>query len=140
MSVKFFNLKNNTTFALAFPKKARRDGRVVDRGGLENRWSESFRGFESLSLRKQGCKSTSYVIYTLFYTQKRMYTAYLYFTVTLFFILSFVSDFLSLEINLLHTNLDISQRPINGAYINVVNVVFWTVFVIVSIHITSLYG
>ena len=24
----------------------------------------------SLSLRKQGCKSTSYVIYTLYYTQK----------------------------------------------------------------------
>ena len=29
----------------------RRDGRVVECGGLENRWSESFRGFESLSLR-----------------------------------------------------------------------------------------
>ena len=29
-----------------------RDGRVVDRGGLENRWSVSFRGFESLSLRE----------------------------------------------------------------------------------------
>ena len=29
-----------------------------------------FRGFESLSLRKQGCKSASYAIYTLFYTQQ----------------------------------------------------------------------
>lgn len=27
----------------------------------------AFQGFESLSLRKQGCKSTSYVIYTLCY-------------------------------------------------------------------------
>ena len=30
-----------------------RDGRVVDCGGLENRWNESFRGFESLSLRQK---------------------------------------------------------------------------------------
>ena len=29
----------------------RRDGRVVDCGGLENRWTERFRGFESLFLR-----------------------------------------------------------------------------------------
>ena len=29
-----------------------------------------FRGFESLSLRSNGCKSSSYEIYTLFYTQK----------------------------------------------------------------------
>ena len=29
----------------------RRDGRVVDCGGLENRWAERLRGFESLSLR-----------------------------------------------------------------------------------------
>ena len=29
-----------------------------------------FRGFESLSLRKQGCKSVSYTIYTLYYTRK----------------------------------------------------------------------
>ena len=46
-----------------------RDGRVVDYNGLENRRAERHRGFESLSLRKQGCKSTSYVIYTLYYTQ-----------------------------------------------------------------------
>ena len=48
----------------------RRDGRVVDYSGLENRRTERYRGFESLSLRKQGCKSMSCVIYTLFYTQK----------------------------------------------------------------------
>ena len=32
-------------------KKSWRDGRVVDRGGLENRCTERYRGFESLSLR-----------------------------------------------------------------------------------------
>lgn len=47
-----------------------RDGRVVDYNGLENRRTERYRGFESLSLRKQGCKSASYVIYTLYYTPK----------------------------------------------------------------------
>ena len=45
---------------------------MVDYNGLENRRTERYRGFESLSLRKQGCKSTSYVIYTLYYTQKTM--------------------------------------------------------------------
>ena len=49
-----------------------RDGRVVDYNGLENRRAERHRGFESLSLRKQGCKSASYVIYTLYYTQKQL--------------------------------------------------------------------
>lgn len=48
----------------------RRDGRVVDYSSLENCRTERYRGFESLSLRKQGCKSTNYVIYTLFYTRK----------------------------------------------------------------------
>ena len=33
--------------------KARRDGRVVDYNGLENRRAERHRGFESLSLRKE---------------------------------------------------------------------------------------
>ena len=56
-----------------------RDGRVVDYNGLENRRAERHRGFESLSLRKQGCKSTSCVIYTPFYTpkiplQRKLYT------------------------------------------------------------------
>lgn len=32
--------------------KARRDGRVVDYNGLENRRAERHRGFESLSLRR----------------------------------------------------------------------------------------
>ena len=48
-----------------------RDGRVVDYNGLENRRTERYRGFESLSLRKQGCKSTNYVICTLYYTPKK---------------------------------------------------------------------
>ena len=48
----------------------RRDGRVVECGGLEIRCTARYRGFESLSLRKQGCKSASYAIYTLFYTRK----------------------------------------------------------------------
>ena len=34
-------------------KKFWRDGRVVDRGGLENRCTERYRGFESLSLRQK---------------------------------------------------------------------------------------
>ena len=53
---------------LCFPH-FRRDGRVVDYSSLENCRTERYRGFESLSLRKQGCKSTSYTIYTLCYTQ-----------------------------------------------------------------------
>ena len=48
----------------------RRDGRVVDYSGLENRRTERYRGFESLSLRNEGCKSASCAIYTLFYTRK----------------------------------------------------------------------
>ena len=48
----------------------RRDGRVVECGGLEIRCTARYRGFESLSLRNKGCKSASYAIYTLFYTQE----------------------------------------------------------------------
>ena len=67
--------KNSRTFASLLKKstsrwKFWRDGRVVDRGGLENRCTERYRGFESLSLRSKGCKSSSYEIYTRFYTQK----------------------------------------------------------------------
>ena len=47
-----------------------RDGRVVDYSSLENCRTERCRGFESLSLRSKGCRSSSYEIYTLFYTQK----------------------------------------------------------------------
>ena len=48
----------------------RRDGRVVDCGGLENRCTARYPGFESLSLRNKGCKSSICEIYTLFYTQE----------------------------------------------------------------------
>jgi hypothetical protein len=44
--------KKTSTFAHAW-----RDGRVVDRGGLENRCTVRYRGFESLSLRSHGCSS-----------------------------------------------------------------------------------
>ena len=59
-------------FIPAFPLRdtVRRDGRVVDYSSLENCRTERYRGFESLSLRKLGCKSASYAIYTLFYTQE----------------------------------------------------------------------
>ncbi len=60
-----------------FKKKAllekevfRRGGRVVDCGGLENRCAARHPGFESLSLRNKGCKSSNYEIYTLYYTQE----------------------------------------------------------------------
>ena len=44
---RFFCRKEKTsTFAIA-----RRDGRVVECGGLENRCTARYRGFESLSLR-----------------------------------------------------------------------------------------
>ena len=64
-----------TTFApsksrLLIHTNIRRDGRVVDYNGLENRRTERYRGFESLSLRNKGCKSSSYEIYTLYYTLK----------------------------------------------------------------------
>ena len=63
-----------TTFALAFRLqpiiKHWRDGRVVDYNGLENRRTERYRGFESLSLRNITWLSSNYRIYTQFYTQK----------------------------------------------------------------------
>ena len=50
--------KKSRTFAALLKestseRKFWRDGRVVDRGGLENRCTERYRGFESLSLRKK---------------------------------------------------------------------------------------
>ena len=50
--------KNSRTFATLLKESALeeefwRDGRVVDRGGLENRCTERYRGFESLSLRNK---------------------------------------------------------------------------------------
>ena len=69
----FFISKKHFTFALAigkqhnFPQQNgnhhyfRRDGRVVDYNGLENRRTERYRGFESLSLRfTQANESLSY--------------------------------------------------------------------------------
>ena len=55
---KFGDKKIIPTFAI--PKQTRRTwrgGRVVDCGGLENRWSERIRGFESLPLRNKPWKS-----------------------------------------------------------------------------------
>ena len=53
--------KNSRTFATAKENQAghleRRDGRVVDYNGLENRRTERYRGVESLSLRTESCKS-----------------------------------------------------------------------------------
>ena len=50
--------KKSRTFAALLKestseRKFWRDGRVVDRGGLENRCTERYRGFESLSLRNK---------------------------------------------------------------------------------------
>ena len=59
----FADLKMICTFAPPL-------SRVVDYSGLENRRAERHRGFESLSLRNKGCKSSNYEIYTLFYTPK----------------------------------------------------------------------
>ena len=44
--------KKSSTFAPAFERKRRKDGRVVYCVGLENRSTERYRGFESLSFRK----------------------------------------------------------------------------------------
>lgn len=44
-----YTIKNNNTFATA----KRRLGRVVDGGSLENCCTATYRGFESLSLRKE---------------------------------------------------------------------------------------
>ncbi len=53
-------IKNNPTFAsqsrITLSLKAWRGGRVVDRGGLENRCTARYRGFESLPLRTEGNK------------------------------------------------------------------------------------
>ena len=50
--------KKGITFALAFDQSqfsrtVRKDGRVVEYTGLENRRAERHRGFESLSLREE---------------------------------------------------------------------------------------
>ena len=47
-----------------------RGGRVVDCGGLENRCTARYPGFESLSLRNKHWKSMAYKVNTRFYTQE----------------------------------------------------------------------
>ena len=62
------------TFALANKQKrqlsfVRRDGRVVEYTGLENRRTARYRGFESLSLRKVSvtcCFTTRYADFSLY--------------------------------------------------------------------------
>ena len=54
MPKNLLNSRKTTTFAPAFKKsKHWRDGRVVDYSSLENYRTERYRGFESLSLRKE---------------------------------------------------------------------------------------
>ena len=55
-------------FSIEDDSSARRDGRVVDYSGLENRRAERHRGFESLSLRyqKELSKSlSSFFVYSI---------------------------------------------------------------------------
>ena len=61
----FKNNVNFIYFCTAFRPHAcsdalRRDGRVVDYNGLENRRTERCRGFESLSLRKVNLKPADF--------------------------------------------------------------------------------
>ena len=76
MEISFGGMKIMRTFASPLKKQGNsheefwRGGRVVDCGGLENRCTARYPGFESLSLRNKGCKSSICEIYTLFYTQE----------------------------------------------------------------------
>ena len=87
-------VKNNPYLCTAFEKQGSsheelwRGGRVVDCGGLENRCTARYPGFESLSLRNKGCKSSICKIYTLFYTQKSTTGCSLY---ALFLVILFIS-------------------------------------------------
>ena len=45
------NIKKKVVALKTFVFLQRRYGRAVDRGGLENRYTEMYRGFESLCLR-----------------------------------------------------------------------------------------
>ena len=56
--------------SLALRKKFWRDVRVVECAGLENRCTERYRGFESLSLRKTRYFLASFLFYAQFYSQK----------------------------------------------------------------------
>ena len=64
--------KNSRTFASllktsTLEKEVWRDGRVVDCGGLENRCTARYRGFESLSLRKKWVRKHSYPLFLCLY-------------------------------------------------------------------------
>ena len=48
---KIKKIKKNVVALKTFVFLQRRYGRAVDRGGLENRYTEMYRGFESLCLR-----------------------------------------------------------------------------------------
>ena len=63
-----WGIKIKYTFAHAW-----RDGRVVDCGGLENRCTERYRGFESLSLRNKDLITISCGFHPRFYTLKQEY-------------------------------------------------------------------
>ena len=62
-------------------KKFWRDGRVVDCGGLENRCTARYPGFESLSLREENVSSVKSRLYgTFFIGQHRCFPLYLVFS------------------------------------------------------------
>lgn len=69
-------VKNNPYLCTAFEKRGNsheefwRGGRVVDCGGLENRCTARYPGFESLSLRNKRWKSADCKTNTQFYTQE----------------------------------------------------------------------
>ena len=65
-------IKNKSYLCIAFENKHSwkefwRDGRVVDCGGLENRCTARYRGFESLSLRKKWVRKHSYPLFLCLY-------------------------------------------------------------------------
>ena len=68
--------KKSRTFASLLKRstserKSWRDGRVVDRGGLENRCTERYRGFESLSLRQRGVNLDLHLFLYLYANRKK---------------------------------------------------------------------
>ena len=78
----FADSKISRTFASLLKKSASRkkfwrDGRVVDCGGLENRCTARYRGFESLSLRKnrQVKFSNLFEDFTCFFFARRLTAA-----------------------------------------------------------------
>ena len=77
---------------LGFKANIRKDAGVVERGGLEIRYTALlYPGFESLSLRNKGCKSSICKIYTLFYTQKSTTGCRLYALLLVILFISFLT-------------------------------------------------